>query len=353
VTAAGGIGRLRAAAQRLVGPPAAGAAEAVRELTAIQAQDYPGAVTSVALRTASRARSEVEKSLDAGEIVRSWPMRGTLHLVCAGDLPWMLALLAPRVVKASARRRAGLGLDDAQLERGRELAVAALRGGRALDRRALFQVWDDGGLATTGQRGVHVLGYLAQTGTLVLGPVRDGRQLVVLSSEWITAPRRLEGEEALGELAWRYFRSHGPATLRDLARWAGLTLTEARAGLAEARPGLEAFEVDGVEHLMDPETPERLARAGAQADGVILLPGFDELLLGYGDRSAMLEPRFAERIVPGRNGMFRPTVISAGRVIGTWRHGGRAGRRTVDAEPFEFFSAQQTEAIERAYEALP
>ena len=353
MTAAGEIGRLRAAAQRLVGPPAGDAAEAVRWLTAVQAQDFRGAVTSVALRTASRARAEVERALDAGEVVRTWPMRGTLHFVCAEDLSWMLGLLAPRVVKATAGRRAGLGLDDAQLERGRELAVAALAGGRALERGALFRVWDDGGLATTGQRGIHLLGYLAQTGTLVLGPTRDGRQLVVLSAEWIATPRRLEREEALGELARRYFQGHGPATLRDLARWAGLTIKDARAGVAVARAGLEVLEADGVEQFMDPATPGRLDRARAEADGILLLPGFDEMLLGYGDRSALLDPAFAATIVPGGNGVFRSTVVMGGRVIGTWRHAGSGARRRLAAELFDTSARVDSEALERVYAALP
>ena len=348
------IGLLRLAAQRLVGAPAAGPAEAVRWLTAVQAQDFGGAVTSVALRTASRARSEVERALDAGEVVRTWPMRGTLHFVAAEDAGWMLALLAPRVLRASAGRRAGLGLDEAQLERGREIAVRALEGGARLERRDLFGTWEQAGLSTAGQRGIHLLQYLALTGTVVLGPTREGRQLIVLRSEWIGArERRLESEEAIGELAWRYFRGHGPAPLGDLARWAGMTLTDARAGLAVARPQLTSLDVDGAEYLMDPETPERLASARADSEGVLLLPGFDELLLGYGDRSAVLDPAFAERIVPGGNGMFRPTVVSAGRVVGTWRHAGSGARRTLEAHPFEAFPPGLGERIRRAYEGLP
>ena len=104
---------------------------------------------------------------------------------------------------------------------------------------------------------------------------------------------------------------------------------------------------------MDPETPERLARAREAAEGVLLLPGFDELLLGYGDRTAVLDPAFAERVVPGRNGMFRATVVSAGRVAGTWRDAGSGARRTLEAEPFESFSPALLERIERAYDALP
>lgn len=353
MTAAAEIGRLRAVAQRLVGAQGANAAEAVRWLTAVQAQDLRGAVTSVALRTASRSRADVLAALDRGEVVRAWPMRGTLHLVCSEDLLWLLELLAPRQLKASAARRAGLGLDEAQLDRGRELAVAALSGGVALERRALFGIWESAGLATGGQRGIHLLQYLALTGTVVLGPTREAHQLVVLTSDWITRPRRLERTAALGELAWRYFRSHGPASLRDLARWARLTVTDARAGLALVRDRLEVLDVDGVELFMDPETPARLASCRTQAHGVVLLPRFDEMLLGYGDRAAVLDPAFAQRIAPGGNGMFRATVLSAGRVVATWRHAGSGRRRRIEVEPFAAIPPAVADGIERAYASLP
>ena len=347
------IGHLRLAAQRLVGPPEANATEAVRWLTAVQAQDREGALTSVALRSAARTRAEVEAALDAGRVVRSWPMRGTLHLVAAGDLPWMLSLLAERVLRASAARRTGLGLDEAQLERGRELAVAALAGGAALTRGELFDVWEDAGLSTADQRGTHILRFVALTQTVVFGPTSGGEPRLVLSSEWIREPRVLDREAALGELAERYFRGHGPATLSDFARWTGMAMTDARRGLERARAPLATLDVDGAEFLMDPETPERLAGAREEAGGILLLPGFDEFVLGYGDRSAVLDPRFAEHIVPGGNGVFRPTVIADGRVVGTWRHTGSGGRRTVSATPFQAFTASQVEGIQRAYAALP
>src|SRR3954465_10593389 len=120
------VALLRLVAQRIAGPPWPTAAETVRWLTAVQAQDYPGALTSVALRTEGATRTGVEAALDAGEVVRSWPMRSTLHLVAAEDLGWLLELCGPRVLAGAAKRRGGLGLTEADTERARELAVAAL-----------------------------------------------------------------------------------------------------------------------------------------------------------------------------------------------------------------------------------
>ncbi len=132
------VALLRLAAQRLIGPGSSTAAETVRWMTATQAQDHTGALTSVALRTSAATRADVEAALDAGAIVKCWPMRGTLHLVAAEDLPWMLALLAPRVVASSTARRAGLGLTEPQLEQARDLTLAALAGGRRLRRADLL-----------------------------------------------------------------------------------------------------------------------------------------------------------------------------------------------------------------------
>jgi hypothetical protein len=347
------VALLRLAAQRIAGARPATAVEAVRRLTAVQGQDFPGALTSVALRTAGRERKGVEAALDDGEVVRSWPMRGTLHLVPAEDLHWLLELLGPRVVAGAATRRANLGLTEADTERAREVAVTALSGGGRMRRETLLGAFTDGGVEITGQRGYHLLWYLCQTGTLCLGPTDEGEQLFVLLDEWIPSPRRLERDEALGELVHRYFAGHGPATVADLVRWAGSTVRDVRAGLAIARPHLASLDVEGTEHLMDPATPDRLAACRDEARGVFLLPGFDEFVLGYADRRAILDPRFADRIVPGGNGMFLRTVVCDGRIVGTWRVTGRGARRTVSATPFTAFADGVAAQIAELGAALP
>src|SRR3954453_5119411 len=280
-------------------------------------------------------------------------MNSTPHLVAAEDLGCLLELCGTRVLAGAATRRATRCLEEAATERARELAITALGGGGRLTRAALLQAFDDGGVVTAGQRGYHLLWYLAQTGTLCLGPTAGGAQLVVLADEWIPKPRRLGADEAPAELALRFFRSHGPATVADLTRWSGLTRTTVRAGLALARPQLDTLEVDGVDYLLDPATPDLLADARREARGGFLLPGFDEFVLGYGHRSAILDAEFAERIVPGGNGMFRPTVVSDGRIVGTWRRSGKGARRALVAEPFTDFPDAVRRATDRRAAALP
>jgi hypothetical protein len=347
------VALLRLVAQRVAGPRAASPAEAVGRLLAVQGQDYPGALTSIALRTAGAKRGDVEAALDSGNVVRSWPMRSTLHLVCADDLGWLLALCGPRVLAGAAKRRATLGLTEADAERARELAVAALSGGRRLSRAGMLRMLEEGGIATTGQRGYHLLWYAAQTGTVCLGPTEGAEQLFVLTDEWIRQPRRVEGDDALREVALRFFRGHGPATVADLVRWTGLKVSDVRSGAALARDELAVLDVDGVEHLMDPATPDLLAEHRDEACGLLLLPGFDEFVLGYADRTCAVPPEFADRIVPGGNGMFRATVVSGGRVVGTWRRTGTGARRRVVAEPFTTFPDGVEAAIEQRAAALP
>ncbi len=349
----GELARLRLASQRIIGPGFDTAADAVRHMTALQGQDLPGAMASTALRVEGRQRSAVAEAMNPGAVVRSWPMRGTLHLVPAEDLGWMLALTAQRTVKGATRRRRQLGVDDEVLETAAGLAVEALSGGRALRRGELLGLWEEAGLLGVAGRGYFLLFHLAQSGVLCFGPFADGAQSLVLLEEWAPMPRRLETEAALGEWALRYFRSHGPATVKDFAWWTKLPMAQIKVGLALARPHLEALTVDGVESLMDPATPDLLASCRGETRGPLLLPGFDEYILGYGDRSAALPAVHAQQVVPGNNGMFRGTVLANGQVVGTWRKGGTPKNRKIDAEPFTEFTKNVASALDRKFAALP
>jgi hypothetical protein len=274
--------------------------------------------------------------------------------VPAEDLGWMVELLGSRTLGGATKRRQGLGLTEADCERAREAAVGALAGGGRLRRTDLLATIGDGGVDTSGQRGYHLLWYLSQTGTLCLGPTDGaGDQLFVHLERWIEAPRRLAPDEAHAELVLRFFAGHGPATVQDLVRWSGTTVRAVRAGLAEVGDRLEAVPVGDTEYLMEPGTPDRLAAAAKEAGGVLLLPGFDEYVLGYADRTAVLPAEHFLKIVPGGNGVFRPTVVHRGRVVGTWRWNGRGARRAVEAEPFTAFPKAVATAVPKAAARLP
>jgi hypothetical protein len=290
----------------------------------VQAQDYLGALWAVGLRMRNATEAGVEQALADREIVRTWPARGTLHFVAAADVRWILSLLAPRAAARAAGRHQQLGLDDEAFDRSRRAVRAALQGGRRLPRRALYQVLESAQISPAGQRGIHILGRLAQEGVICFGPREGKQQTFTLLDEWIPAAARKPRDEALAELVRRYFTSHGPATLPDFVWWSGLTTSDARAGLELARSHL-VREVIGEQTYWLPASPFTGAQALQTAH---LLPAFDEYLVGYKDRSAILDPVYARQTNAG-GGMLSPTILVDGQVAGTWRRSLKKGSVTV------------------------
>ena len=342
----------RMVAQRLVGQDLTNVADVARWMTCMQAQDYPGARISLALRTAAGTLDDVDAALSSGEVLRSWPMRGTLHFVASEDIHWMLGLTTERLMKGVESRRQILQMDLPMVERAGDIAVAALTGGKRLDRQALIDLWAEAGLLEIKQRSYHFIWHLAQTGVLCYGPVSDGAQQIVLLDEWVPKPRVLEHDEALGDWALRYFLRHGPATAKDFGHWTKLTVKDVKTGIAVAGDRLASINVDGIEYLMDPALPDRFAAHKKDAAAVHLLPGFDELILGYQERLPTLAKEHAPMIVPGNNGMFLATIVHKGRVIGTWKRVGTGKNRRMEIKPFAPLSAKVEKDTLAAYDAL-
>lgn len=340
------MGRLRLASQGLTaaGPaPAAvpgsavpgSAGDVVRWMTAMQGQDLQAALWAVGVRHPGCGLSDVRAALDDGSIVRSWPMRGTLHLVAPEDLGWMLDLTAERLTRSIAARHRELAISWADIEASRDVALARIAAGGPVSRADLFKEFDAAGQATAGQRGIHILGTLCRHGWLVQGPLAGNQQLLVAFDEWIPVSRRLERAEAVAEFLLRYIRSHGPATVRDFAWWTQIPLTEARAALEAIRSQVVEVEFGGVGYWMSPETAALLDSGVPGARSVLLLPGFDEFVLGYQDRSLVLAPEHFDSIVPDGNGVFKKTVVAAGQVVGTWAREGTGRAAAVVPELFD------------------
>ena len=340
--------RLRLYAQRISATELTTPGQLVRHMLAMQAQDFVGAKWSVGLRLPGVTDADVERALAQGEIVRSWPMRGTLHLVAPEDLRWMLSVTAPRILAGAAQRHHQLGLTTAQFERAREMAVTALSGQKSLTRDELQTLFAHAGISPEGQRGYHLLWYLAQTGTLCFGPTRGKQQTFVLLAEWVASGPALQPEEALAEFARRYFHSHGPATIADFAWWASLSLTEARVGVAAAGASLHALTLEGTTYYLARQTA---SAAELPPGATYALPGFDEYLLGYKDRSAALSPAHKDAIVPGGNGVFMPTLLANGAVIGTWKRVLKRKEVVAQALPFGRLTAQTRAGFARAIAA--
>jgi hypothetical protein len=301
---------------------------------AMQAQDVASGLWSLGVRLPGRTLTDVQDALERREALRTWPMRGTVHLVPARDARWMLAVTGVRALTGAAARRTALGLTGADADRAADVLGAALAGGGRLTRTQCLATLTAAGFDTTGQRGYHLLWYASLRGVTCIAPHVGSEQTFALLHEWAPDPHRPERDEALGILARRYFRGHGPTTVRDFAGWTGLTLTDARRGVAVAGDALTAVRVDDTEALLDATL---LDAPRDPVDDLHLLPGFDEYLLGFKDRTLMLDPAHQQAVIPGNNGIFQATVVRAGRVVGTWKRTLTRARVTVTVHPLAPF----------------
>ena len=325
------VARLRLHGHCIAGPKAADSAAIVHHLGAMQAQAYGQALWAIGLRTQGGTAASIEQAISDRKIVRTWPMRGTIHFVPAEDAKWMLRLSAARMLARTRRRHEQLELNNGITQRCEKIFYSALQGGMTLRRSEMMTLLEHAGISTTGQRGYHLLWYAAQTGLICMGPMQNNEQTFVLLDDWVPGAQELSRGDALAELANRYYTAHGPATVHDFAWWAGLTVTDAKAGLEAAKPGLVSEPLNGKEYWRPTTSPGDETRD--QRD-VYLLPGFDEYLLGYQDRSAVLAAEDADKVVPGRNGVFLPTIVAGGKVVGTWKRELRRGAIEITIRPF-------------------
>jgi hypothetical protein len=321
--------------------------DVVKRLGAVQAQDYLGALWAVGLRMQKAVEADIEHAIANREIIRTWPMRGTLHFVAPEDVRWMLALISPGIIARAARRHEQLELDEATFARAEALFTSALQGGRHLTRNEMMEVLEHGGIAITGQRIYHILWRAAQTGLIGFGPRQGKQDTFVLLDDWLPKGKTLSREESLAELAKRYFSGHGPATIQDFRWWSGLPAADARASLEMVESQLAHEELDGQTYWFSSSSPTTKVASPI----AYLLPAFDEYLLGYKDRSAVLDPANATKVVPGANGMFKPLIVIDGRVVGTWKRTLRKTKVLVNLNHFESLSPAQMEAAAAAAES--
>lgn len=328
--------RLRLQAQMLREPRAGSLETALRRLLAVQAQEFPYARWSLAQRVSSTGRApvaaaDVEQAVADGTVLRTHILRPTWHFVHREDLRWLSALSAPRLHRLNALTYRRTGIDAATARRTAEVLAGAVTDGNHLTREQLADKLQAAGFEARGLRLAYIIMHAEVSGVLASGtPVRSRggalKQTYALFDERVPAgPRPPSPEEALAELACRYFTSRGPATAKDCAGWSGLTVTDVRKGVRlarEARPeALAATVIDGVEHYfaagqpMDPQPQAgRTAVMGPRMD---LVQCYDEYIMGY----------FATRHYMGGGAPAFPfagdpihVVLLDGRMAGSWRH---------------------------------
>lgn len=308
-------------------------AELVGWLGAMQAQEYGQSKWAIGVRLPGSSDAIVEQALADRSILRTWVMRGTLHMVAAADVHWMLDLLAPRLIAGSAGRKKQLGLEPPLLLRCLRLLESGLEG-REMTRDELIAYFAQSDLHFTSHQIYHILHHAALEQVVCVG-MRVGKEpTYTLLSDHVPTPVRMTREEALATLASRYFNSRGPASLQDFIWWSGLTVKEAQKGLESLKNGLKELVYDGQSLWF----PKDQSLEKTLAKRLFLLPGFDEYILGYRDRSAFLNPGDSP-IVVHSNGIFNPMIVLDGQVVGVWKK--TIKQNTVLLEPNTFVPLEE------------
>jgi hypothetical protein len=324
-------------AQLLAGEPARDPLAVVRRLLAVQGQDPRGARLAIRSRSVGLAAADVDRELsERRSLLITWLNRGTLHLVCSEDYPWLHALTAPTLSTGCARRLREEGVTAAMAERGVETIARALGEEGPLTREQLRERLDAASVRTQGQALVHVLMLATLRGVAVRAPMVGSQHAYALVADWLGKPPPVGRERALAELARRYLEGHAPADARDLARWAGLPLRDTRVALAAIAAELHE-RADG---LLELKRARRAAVSGEPAlPAPRLLGAFDPLLLGWRSRDPIVG---ASKSLVTINGVFRPFALVRGRAVATWR----IVKREVVLEPFARLSQADREALE-------
>lgn len=281
----------------------------VERLLSVQGQDPRGARLAIRARAESVTAADVDRAFGDRSLLITWLNRGTLHLVRAEDYPWLQALIAPPLFSSCARWLRRSGISEAEAERSLATIERALADEGPLTRHQLRERLEAAGLPTAGQ----ILFFAAAVrGVMVRGPMVGSEHAYALVRDWLGPQPEVDRERALAELARRYLVGHGPASDRDLARWAGLPLRDARAGLTAIAAELVELDAGLVDLARrapaEPLPPPRL------------LGAFDPLLLGWTSREEIVGPH---RTLVTRNGIFRPFALVGGRAVATWRLAGR------------------------------
>ena len=309
------IARRRLANQRLTGDPFADPVEVVRRLGAVQSQDYAGGKWGVAQRTPGATDADVERALDIGAILRTHVLRPTWHFVAAEDIRWMLALTAPRVKAVMASYDRKLELDDRIFARSAKAIATALGGRKVRTRAELGAVLGRAGIGTVHtQRLGHLMMRAELDGLICSGGRRGKQSTYALLEERVPAIPDMERDDALAELAARYFATRGPATAHDFAWWSGLTVADAKRGVESVKAQLQSQSIEGRTYWFPDRKPP-----GSRAPTAHLLPNYDEYFIGLRDRSAIGDRVRTAGIKHAHDAFSAHVIVVDGQLVGGWR----------------------------------
>jgi len=325
--------------------PSSKLVEAVRDVGGIQGQLAPAMQLALRARVRDLDLRDVEQAIaDHHSLVRTWAMRGTLHLLAAEDVRWMVGVLGSGFSAKDSRRRLQLGVDEKVSAAGLKAIREILEGSDPLTRHELREklIERDVQVDPKGQALIHLIGQAALEGIICTGPDRaNGESTFVLLDDWIKPGKILAKDVALTELARRYLEGFAPADVRDFAAWSGLSLTEAKRGWTSLEKDEKLVEVEVEKRKLSVLTA---LHSKADAPPVVrLLPAFDTYLLGYHGRSDLVSPKHQPEVYHG--GQTVPVVLINGLAAGVWRYERKGKRLDITVKAFEKFDATITRLI--------
>jgi hypothetical protein len=334
--------------QGLAGCRFGSAADAVRALGAIQAQDYHGAKWGISQRTENLTSADFDAVFNSGAIIRTHVMRPTWHFVRPEDLRWLLQLTAPRVHQLNGTYYRKLGIDAEVVAQTQNLIVSWLEGGRQLTRAELGNAFAEAGVDVRDLRLGYILMRAELDGLICSGAMKGKQHSYALIEEWVTPAQPLDRDDALAELGRRFFAAHGPAKVRDLAWWSGLTIADGKRAIELIRRELDVIEIEGEpfwftgvldEVTFDPST-------------VHLLPNYDELLIAYRDHAANWDPAAPKKLDPGDDRLNVHIIVRNGRVVGGWRRIDRGKSLAIGVQLLVPLTESEHASMRRAADEL-
>lgn len=334
------IARQRLAQQRLSQNPLLTPEAVVAWLGAVQAQDYPGAKWSLGMRMPGATDDALDQAFNEGKILRIHVMRPTWHFVTPADIRWIVELTAPRVKALNATMDRRLELDETLFASSRDVIIRALEGSNFLTRAELSDTLAQAGIIAEGQRLAYILHRAELDAILCSGPRRGKQFTYALTAERAPQAIKLERDEALAELARRYFTSHGPATLKDFSWWSGLTIADAKAGAEMNNSTLAHDSIEGQIYWFSPSADP----APQPSQQAYLLPTYDEYVIGYAayDRGRMAG------VQEDNPFLFNSTIIHDGSIIGTWQRTFKSKSAVIQLAPFAPLADVEMELVTEA-----
>lgn len=322
---------IRLEGQQLAGARYSRPGDLVGWMGMVQAQDYDMAKWALGLRLKEGTLGKVNEAMERGEIVRTHVMRPTWHFVAGEDIRWMLKLSGERVKKGIDQwtKSSGLDISESQYTQSNDQIVKVLSGHHCLTREEMEEAFGNAGIRTDDDRMKRYLLRAEVEGIICSGGDRNGKPTYALLDDQVAPVRELHTEEALGKLALNYFRSHSPATLKDFVWWSGLTLTEARKAIGMLGDRMITERIGEVDYLI-----YESCREAAKREGVHFLPAYDEYLISYKERCAVIRPEHCPKAY-NNYGIFHPVILCDGRIVGNWKKTVRKGTLSVGTSFFE------------------